>query len=191
MPIYIPGKRTRHGKAHGVSRNVVAVLSLTAMVDMFTVLVVFLLQNYKVTGQTLTLKEGVTLPEASAVRELSPSNVIVVGKEFIELNDVKVGSLLTVRENTDWMIVNLRDVLKKELQIQKSKMEASLKLQLEDEVKRAKGEKIDRNKYKQVTIQADEGIDLLSLKKIMYTIIESGGGPVNFAVLKKERPSKK
>ena len=160
------------------------------MVDMFTVLVVFLLQNYKVTGQTLTLKEGVTLPHASAVKELSPSNVIVVGKEFIELNDVRIGSLLTVKENTDWMIVNLRDALKRELEIQKVKMEVSLKLQVEDEVKRAKGEEVDRNKYKQVTIQADEGIDFLSLKKIMYTIIESGGGPVNFAVLKKEKSSK-
>ena len=34
-------------------RSVTAILSLTAMVDMFTVLVIFLLQNYSATGEVL------------------------------------------------------------------------------------------------------------------------------------------
>ena len=34
-------------------RDVTALLSLTAMVDMFTVLVIFLLQNYNTTGEIL------------------------------------------------------------------------------------------------------------------------------------------
>ena len=45
MAIYVPGKRDRRGVRAGAKRNVVAVLQLTAMVDMFTVLVVFLLQK--------------------------------------------------------------------------------------------------------------------------------------------------
>ncbi len=192
MAIYTPGKRTRHGKRKSGSRSVVFVLSLTAMVDMFTVLVVFLLQNYQITGQTLDLREGVTLPQASAVRELQPSNVVVVGKEFIELNDNKIASFPVIRESNDWLIIPLRDAIKEELKLQKSKIEGSLSLQVQAEVLQAQaGEtgKVVMNNYRQITIQADENIDLLSLKKIMYTIVEAGGGPINFAVLKKDKPS--
>lgn len=192
MPIHVPGKRSRNGKRDSGSRSVVFVLSLTAMVDMFTVLVVFLLQNYKVTGQTLDLQEGVTLPQASAVRELEPSNVVVVGKEFIELNDNKVASFPSIKESNDWLIITLRDAIKEELKKQKEKIEASLAMQVQSEVIKAQAGKdaeVTFNNFKQITIQADENIDLLSLKKIMYTIVEAGGGPINFAVIKKEKPA--
>lgn len=53
MPIHVPGHRNRSGRQKKpVKRNAVAVLSLTAMVDMFTVLTVFLLQNYASTGRS-------------------------------------------------------------------------------------------------------------------------------------------
>lgn len=191
MAIYVPGKRSRNGKRNSGSRSVVFVLSLTAMVDMFTVLVVFLLQNYQVTGQTLDLQEDVTLPQASAVRELEPSNVVVVSKEYIELNDVKIASFATIKESNDWLIITLRDAIKDELAKQKEKLEASLSLQVQSEVLKAqagKDQEVVMKNFKQITIQADENVDLLSLKKIMYTIVEAGGGPINFAVLKKEKP---
>ena len=51
MAIHRPGERFRYhnilSKRKG-KRGVTAVLSLTAMVDMFTVLAIFLLQNYNV-----------------------------------------------------------------------------------------------------------------------------------------------
>jgi biopolymer transport protein ExbD len=191
MAIYAPGKRSRNGKRSSGSRSVVFVLSLTAMVDMFTVLVVFLLQNYKVTGQTLDLQEGVTLPQASAVRELEPSNVVIVGKDFIEFNDNKVASFPSIRESNDWLIIPLRDAIRDELKKQKEKLEGNLNLQVQSEVLQAQAgqdKKVEISGFKQITIQADENIDLLSLKKIMYTIVEAGGGPINFAVLKKEKP---
>lgn len=191
MAIHVPGKRTRHGRRGSGSRSVVFVLSLTAMVDMFTVLVVFLLQNYKVTGQTLDLQEGVTLPQASAVRELEPSNVVIVGKEFIEFNKNKIASFPSIKESNDWLIIPLRDAVKEELKKQKESVDSNLTLQVQSEVLQAqvgKENKVVVNSLTQITIQADENIDILSLKKIMYTIVEAGGGPINFAVMKKEKP---
>ena len=41
MPIHVPGKRNKRNKKVGGKRSAVAVLQLTAMVDMFTVLAVF------------------------------------------------------------------------------------------------------------------------------------------------------
>ncbi|MCO5113180.1 MAG: biopolymer transporter ExbD [Bdellovibrionaceae bacterium] len=190
MPIHVPGKRDRRGRMRNAgTRSAVFVLSLTAMVDMFTVLVVFLLQNYKVTGQTLTLKEDVNLPQASAVTELQPSNVVVIGSEFIELNEKRVASVAPVRESEDWLIIPLRDAVKKELILQRQKLETSLKSQVQNTIAGIDdSQRINAQNWNQITIQADEKLDLLSLKKVMYTLVEAGGGAINFAVIKKERP---
>lgn len=74
MPIHVPGVRTRRGRAKAVQRNAIAVLQLTAMVDMFTVMVVFLLQNYATTDQILPLPDIVELPKAQSTQELKPSD---------------------------------------------------------------------------------------------------------------------
>ena len=87
MPIKVPGHRDRHGRMGGGKRSAVAVLQVTAMVDMFTVLAVFLLQNYNTTGQVIQLNDEVELPQAEAVKQLKPSNVVVISEEDIKLNN--------------------------------------------------------------------------------------------------------
>ena len=42
----------------------------------------------------------------------------------------------------------------------------------------------DSNAWRKVTLQADKDMDYLTLKKVMYSIYEAGGGPINFAVAK-------
>ena len=42
----------------------------------------------------------------------------------------------------------------------------------------------DPNAWSKVTIQADKGIDFLTVKKVMYTVTEAGAGEINFAVTK-------
>jgi biopolymer transport protein ExbD len=41
--------------------------------------------------------------------------------------------------------------------------------------------------WNKVTIQADKGIDFLSVKKIMYTVSEAGAREINFAVMKEKQ----
>src|SRR5437879_4701953 len=76
MAIRVPGNRK--GAAKPGKRVAVMVLNITAMVDMFTVLTVFLLQNYAQTNQVLPLVDNVDLPKAHETKELKPSNVVVV-----------------------------------------------------------------------------------------------------------------
>ena len=86
MAIHVPGYRSRSHQVHqsGGKRSVVAVLSLTAMVDMFTVLTVFLLQNYNPdTGAVLDIPAEVRLPQASKHKEVKPSHVVTVSRNFI------------------------------------------------------------------------------------------------------------
>ncbi len=183
MPIHVPGKRDRRGRIGGGGRSAVASLSLTAMVDMFTVLVVFLLMNYQSTGEVLPMKEGVVLPEASSTEELEPSNVVVLSVNGAEINGVAVETLKEIEASEDWVLSKLKTELIK--QIAEDKKE-SLAGKIQTAVKDAKApDRVKLPSVVKVTIQADKGTKILNLKKVMYTITESGGEAINFAVLKK------
>ena len=96
MAIFVPGLRDKHNRPkNNGKREVVAHLSLTAMVDMFTVLVVFLLQNYNT--QAIQIQQKVELPEAQAIKKLQPANVVVIGDREILVNDKKVEILSLFR----------------------------------------------------------------------------------------------
>src|SRR3954466_8554232 len=109
MPIHVPGKRNRKGRIGGGKRSAVVALNMTAMVDMFTVMCVFLLQNYATTNQVLPMPEKVPLPAAHEVKELKPSNVVIIARDGILLNNVKVADFRLVKEQEDWMIKPLAE----------------------------------------------------------------------------------
>ena len=94
-----------------------AVLQLTAMVDMFTVLVVFLLQNYAVTNQILPISEKIALPQAKVVKELKPSHVVVISDGIVTLNEVVLGSLSEQTSETEWVFPPLKQKMEELLQV--------------------------------------------------------------------------
>ncbi len=185
MAIRVPGKRDRHGRLKVAARTAVATLSLTAMVDMFTVLVVFLLMNYHSTGEVIPMKENVDLPQASSVDELEPANVVVVGPDGIELNGEKFETFAEVEAAQDWILPKFKRALEDQIEKDRKEREESVSAKIQDAVKKAKAPDAESDYIvKKVTIQADKKIDILSLKKVMYTITEAGGDAINFAVLK-------
>ena len=193
MPIYTPGKRDRHGRRGNTKRNMVVILSLTAMVDMFTVLTVFLLQNYRV--EEIQLKKTVPLPEASAVKKLKPAHVVVITKEEIFLNEDPVAKFEVVKEQEHWLIEKLQVGLQKEIELKKQEMESGLKAALEKAIdtgektqEQREEERAKKYAWGRVTMQVDKDIDMLTVKKVMYTITEAGASLINFAVT--EKPDK-
>jgi biopolymer transport protein ExbD len=187
MPIKVPGKRNRHGGVGSSKRDAVAVLQLTAMVDMFTVMCVFLLQNYATTNQVLPIDESVVLPQAKEVKDLKPSNVVVVSENGIMLNSTKVAEFRTVKEQEDWTIKPLEEGLKKFIEDgEKAKKTKGLGATLRSAVSDKKDEKVDTvDDFRKMTVQADKTMDFLTVKKVMYTVTEAGIQEINFAVLKK------
>lgn len=185
MAIYKPGKRDKHG-ANPARREAVAVLNITAMVDMFTVLTVFLLQNYASTNQILPLDENVNLPQAHETKELKPSNVVVLTNDGVSLNNVKVADFRTVKEQQDWLVKPLEEQIQQLIKDGDAK-KASLGNKIRDAVSQAKGAvpQDDTDDYRKITVQADKTIDFLTVKKIMYTVTEAGVQEINFAVVKK------
>lgn len=188
MAIQKPGQRHRYHrllKRRGGKRSVTAILSLTAMVDMFTVLVIFLLQNYNTTGEILYIPKEVTLPKAMRVNELKPAVVVTVSSKEVLIDRTQVATFAEVQASTDWVIPNLRDQVRVLLEKAKADQEAKLQNKIRNVVDKTVGnEEIDPNAWRKVTLQADKDMDYLTLKKVMYSIYEAGGGPINFAVAK-------
>lgn len=190
MAIYAPGRRDKHNRLNmgRGKRNVVVILSLTAMVDMFTVLVVFLLQNYSTDAGVLDLSDEVLLPKAQAVRELKPAHVVVVSKEGITLDKDVVATFSDVQAQTEWKIETLFNGLIDRFREAEEKRALGLGQirQAVDEVK-AEGAENPALDDRRITVQADKAIDFLTIKKVMYTLTEAGASEINFAVMKEEK----
>ncbi len=188
MAIYRPGERHRYHKIlskRKSKRGVTAVLSLTAMVDMFTVLVIFLLQNYSATGEILYMPKEVVLPKANRVNELKPSVVVTVSSKEVLIDRTSVATFDEVKNSVEWTIPALRDQVRVILEKAKYDQETKLQNKVRNVVDKTLGKDVDDpNAWRKVTLQADKNIDYLTMKKVMYSIYEAGGGPINFAVSK-------
>ncbi|MCC6138347.1 MAG: biopolymer transporter ExbD [Bdellovibrionaceae bacterium] len=196
MAIYVPGRRGRRNRPlSSTKRAVMVALSLTAMVDMFTVLTIFLLQNFKV--DAIKLKQNVPLPEASAVKKLMPAHVVVVTQDKIFLDEKPVADFIVVKEQQDWVIAALKEGLELKIKEAKEKHAATFKEQIKSSVlsqnsklTAAEIEEEEKEKKKdwgRVTVQADKEIDFLTIKKVLYTATEAGATLINFAVAQKEK----
>ena len=189
MAIHVPGVKFRHSRLlskAGGKRNVVAILSLTAMVDMFTVLVIFLLPNY---GEVLFIPKEVVLPEAEKIKELKPATIVTLSEKEIFVNGEVAISYDELRVSENWMVEPLRLRIEAALQEAKTKYEDSLKKKLQDVIQAARGDEAgageEKEPWRKITVQADRGMDFLSVKKVLMTASEAGGGEINFAVLKR------
>ena len=191
MAIHVPGYRSsnkRLRKMKSGKRSVVAVLSLTAMVDMFTVLTVFLLQNYNPdTGAVLDIPAEVQLPQATRHKELSPAHVITISNSGISFEKQKVFSLEEARQGDTLLLPRLKTIIERAIAQTFREHTESLGARFQDAVDAAKARsREDSQSYRKVTIQADKGVDFVFIKKVMHTASEAGAGEVNFAVLEKE-----
>src|SRR4051812_13043001 len=145
---------TGHG---GGNRSVYAELNLTSMVDMLTILVVFLLQTFSASGELLTVSKNIVLPEATNFKDLERAEVIAVSKDSVTLAGEPVANAEELnRENTvDWKITELHDKL--------VQLKSNYKLLHPTE-----------NFPGLVIMQADKGVDFKVIKKVMYTCAVAG-----------------
>lgn len=187
MAIFKPGEKYRYHRLlsrRGSKRGVTAELDLTAMVDMFTVLVVFLLQNFNATGEVIFIPKEVTLPKAESTKDLTPATIVTISNKEILIGDRGVVSFDEVKNQVDWNIPVLFEEVK--LALEKARIEQDSKLQnkVKNAVDKIKGQEVEDRSWSKVTIQADKGIDFLTIKKVLSTVTEAGAGEISFAVTK-------
>ncbi len=88
------GKRLQHSKIFGHlggHKNINADLNVTPLVDMFVILVLFLIANFSATGEILAMSKDIELPEASNTDELQLAPVVQVSKDQVIVSGTSVG----------------------------------------------------------------------------------------------------
>src|SRR5215475_15550428 len=98
MAIQAPGKR--YGKrlekskvfGHGgvARRAMFADLLITPMVDMFVIIVLFLVANFSATGEVLMMTKDIQLPEAVNVKEVEMVPVVMVSNDEIMVSGNRI-----------------------------------------------------------------------------------------------------
>ncbi len=90
VPLLLGYKKTKamvRGKDKKVSLN------LTSMIDMFTILVVFLIKSYSAEGQIVTVSDALTLPESRSQQKIELNLEIVVTNDAIVVDGEPIVSV--------------------------------------------------------------------------------------------------
>jgi biopolymer transport protein ExbD len=176
MPIEVPGKRygkrLQHSKVfgHGAQhrKSIYADLLITPLVDMFVIIVLFLIANFSATGEILNMTRDIQLPTASHVLELEVVPVVMVSATDVVLDGQLVGRVEDLTRNDMLNILELEDKLREK------------KKTFEDLHSLAQ----DNQTFKgAVNIQAHKEIPFKIVKRVMFSCTNAGYNNINFAVL--------
>lgn len=158
-------------------KGVYAELNLTPMIDMFTMIVIFLLMTFSASGEILFVTRDVRLPDATQFTQLDRAPVIAVSSPemdphagVVTLDGKEVASVreLMESENPDWKIARLTE----DLEVLKH----NCKLLHPDDADQV---------CTQVIVQSDRKVEFKVMKKVMYSSGLAGYQNVNFAVNQK------
>jgi len=133
-------------------------LRLTAMIDMFTILLIFLLKSFSVEGEIMSVAKDLRLPESTAQTPPKAAPILVVTNEWIILDGTPVEKVATVLNQQDNIINSLKTQLRQIRAFTEN-------LALLDANIRFKGN---------IAIQGDKDIPFGLLKKIMFTCGQVG-----------------
>jgi biopolymer transport protein ExbD len=158
MPIVVPGKKSTY-----------ADLLITPLVDMFVIIVLFLIANFSATGEVLSMTKDIQLPEATNVKEVELVPVVMVSNDQVLVSGNVIGRVEDLSRDEFMNIPALEEKLRE------------MKKQYEDLHALAKdtegGFKGD------VNIQANKDVPFKIIKRVMFSCATAGYQNINFAVL--------
>lgn len=183
MAIHLPGRhaayepigRLRANPFKSGKKSGFVELNLTAMVDMFTVIVIFLIQSFSGEGE-ISVQKNLVLPDSEKAVPLSERGpVVVIVKNELMLDGVKLASLDDEAAANDPGIPALEERLRA-IKEQKDALEAELRRR--DPTRAEKG--FDGH----LIFQADEGTDFALVRRAIFTANQAGWTHLQFAVRK-------
>ncbi len=158
------GRRNRRIKI----RSVHTPLRLTSMMDILTVLLLFLLKSFVVEGEVITPIPGVELPESSSESSPQASVVIAIFDDTVMMDGMVVASVSETVASGEMFIETLAARL-------------DLARERAMEIARLRGD--DEEFGGKVAIQGDREIDFAILQRVMYTCSVSGYEDIALAVI--------
>jgi len=180
MAIEVPGKRWGkrlqhskvfgHGGGHG-KKSTYADLLITPLVDMFVIIVLFLIANFSATGEVLMMTKDIQLPEAFNVTEIEMAPVVMVSNTDIIVSGNAIGRVDDLTRDEYLNIPALEEKLR-----EMKKNYEDLHALAKDTEGSFKGD---------VNIQANKDVQFKVIKRILYSCATAGYSNLNFAVLQK------
>lgn len=147
-------------------------LNITSMMDMFTIILVFLLKSYSTQGQLITPAEGLMLPKSEIERGAKQALSVKISQNTIAVEDeIVVGrqgfeDLLSQKE---FLIPSLHNILKKH-----------------EEEARKSSEMFGKEFSGEITIQGDKDIPYNVITRVMYTCGQAGFPVMNLIAYREE-----
>jgi biopolymer transport protein ExbD len=169
-PAYPPIGRLRTSPlSGGGKKNMFVSLNLTPMVDMFTILVIFLIQLFKATGQ-VELKPDITVPQSKTGPALQDQSTICVvypdGTMVVDTTTIPADQMGDALQTE---IPGLVDVLTKKKEFA-SKLDAAM----------GKTEDPTKPFDKALLVQADVKADFKVVRRIIYSANLAGWAKFKF-----------
>jgi len=162
-------RRAQRMERHHKRKKQTVALNMVSLMDIFTILVFFLLISSS-SGESLPNAKSIKLPESIAEKKPKETLTVVVSNEYILVQGRKIVTVAKVL-STKGLVIN---ELKKELQLQTKRI-----VRVRTSGKPFNGE---------VTIMGDKEIPYKLLKKIMVTCTKASYGRISLAVVKKLEP---
>jgi biopolymer transport protein ExbD len=151
-------------------------IQITSMVDMFVILLVFLLKTYSTSPVQITPSDKLRLPASSSTKDPVDVLKMVVSKDAIFVDDKKIVDLKQGEvdaKDVDGKDTNFIRALYTELDRQAGKSRQIAKV---NETVEFDGK---------VLMQADRNLPYALLRKVMYTSMLAGYSDVKIAVMSK------
>lgn len=162
----VKSARAKRMEKHHKRNKGAGALNLVSLMDIFTILVFFLLVNSS-DVETLPKSKDLQLPESIAEEKAKETVVILIGEESILVQGTVVASVADVMETQGNDIPALRQALR-------SQNDRVLRREAQDDIA-----------GREVTIMGDKDIPYRLLKKVMATCTASDYGQISLAVLQK------
>jgi len=153
-------------------------LQLTAMVDMFTIMIVFLLKSYDTSTLEVKNVDGLVIPASITGSAPQEALLMLVSKKGVFLNDKRLAGIVDNKVEDKSLAKEDEDFIEplfKELNVEAKK--------IEEIAKRNKSVKFKGTLF----MQADQSLDYSVLRKVMYTATMAGYGDLRLAALDGEK----
>lgn len=165
-PAFMPIGKLR-ASPYGHKHSGMVSLNLTPMVDMMSMLVVFLLQMFSADGDLMFVNKDLVAPEAKQASPLEDRGPVITvdrdGVVYVEGEEIVQGATLNVADS------NIRAIA-----------------ELLEEIRKRDEEKKPRDPTKPfdgvVIVQADEEADFRVVRQVIGSVNEAGWSKVNFTV---------
>lgn len=145
-----------------VKKNSTFTLNITSMTDMFTIMLVFLLQTYSTSDVQIIPDNNLRLPTSASQMNATEAVKISISREALKIDQTKIAD------------VKDSDFLPQDLEERDSNFIKPLFQELDKLAKSSADKDKEHIKEGRILLQADKDLPYATLRKVMYTASMAG-----------------